>query len=136
MHKTNKTITLRIYIIRAMQFTHEHEPREQNVNHHTDGKRLSVTPNATRTISRNIFNSFICGRLRNCNQNIYDEGPSKRRPNRDRLINIQGQKESCRRRSMYKRTTLYTVPPITATRSSGGNTNKQGLNTTNGYMKK
>ena len=37
---------------------------------------------------------------------------------------------------IYQRNKLYTVglQPSTATRSSGGNTNKQGLNTTNGYF--
>ena len=122
-HKTKiKRSHIRIYIMRAIQFRHGHKPNNQKANRHTDGKGLSVAPNTTGTISRNIFNSFICGWLRNCNQNIHNEGHTNRHPNRDIYSKSRDKKKGVEDAEyvMEQQKPL----PSTATRLSGGNTSK------------
>jgi hypothetical protein len=80
-------------IVRAIQFICRHVLQYQVLSNHTDGKRLSVAPNTTKTISHNIFNSFICGKLGNNHQYGHHDGHINQHHNRD-LTHIQGRKES------------------------------------------
>ena len=79
--------------VRAIQFICRHELQDQVLSNHTDGKGLSVAPNTTKTISRSISNSFICGKLGNNHQHGHHEGHINQHHNRD-LTHIQGHKES------------------------------------------
>ena len=80
-------------IVRAIQFSCRHVLQDQVLSNHTDGKRLPVAPNTTKTISHSIFISFLCGKLGNNHQHGHHEGHINQHHNRD-LTHIQGRKES------------------------------------------
>ena len=80
-------------IVRAIQFSCRHVLQDQVLSNHTDGIRLPVAPNTTKTISYSIFISFIYGKLENNHQYGHHESHINQHHNRD-LTHIQGRKES------------------------------------------
>jgi hypothetical protein len=82
-----------MYTIRAIQFKYKYVQHDLKLSYHTDGERLPAAPNTTKTISRSVSNSLICGKLRNNNQSIQNEGHINQHQKRD-LSQSPGAKES------------------------------------------
>ena len=73
-----------MYIAREIQFIIGFNiPYDRNLSHHTNGERLSVVPNTTKTISHSIPILFICGGLVKNHQHGHNEDHVNQHQNRD-----------------------------------------------------